>query len=486
MTNPSMRLSSAAILTVLACACASACASASAEGAPEPIRTLIVTGHNNHNWQYTSRMHADTLRATNRFTVDVTDDPATTLADAGKLNSYQVIVLDYNDDHAPKRWGASAEKNFAEAVAKGTGVVAIHSANNAFRGWKEYESMVGLMWRDGAGHGKFHEFSVEIVDANHPVMSGLKAWSTPDELYHGLTNPQKSPYKLLAQAMSSKESGGTGKAEPMALTLSFGQGRILATPLGHVWVNSDSTKPSISNQGFKTLLVRSAEWAATGSVTIDSWSDVRTHNTLSASEKADGWKLLFDGTTPQFRSFKKAAMPAQGWVVKNGELIHETNGRGGDIVTLDQYSNFEFACEWNVAEGGNSGIMYHCSEEFTYPWETGPECQILDDARHADGKKPKTRAGTLYDLIPTAVDVSRPAGEWNSARIVIQGTRIQHFLNGWKVVDVDTNSEEFQAAYKQSKWPGMKNFNTKSTGYIALQDHGDLVRFRNIKVRELK
>jgi type 1 glutamine amidotransferase len=473
MTN----LTPAAIL----CAVASACAAG-----PEPIRALIITGHNNHNWQYTSRMHADTLRATTRFAVDITDDPASTLADAAKVGRYQVFILDFNDDHAPKRWGATAEKNFVQAVNKGTGVVAIHSANNAFRGWKEYETMVGLLWREGAGHGKFHEFSVDVVDANHPVMSGIKAFTTSDELYHGLTNPQNAPFTLLAQAMSSQESGGTGKNEPMALALSFGQGRILATPLGHVWVNSDSSKPSISNPGFKTLLVRGAEWAATGSVTIDHWVDSRTHNTLSDAEKADGWKLLFDGRTAQFRGFKKDAMPNQGWVVKDGELIHETNGRGGDIVTLDQYTNFELSCEWNIAEGGNSGIMYHCSEEFNYPWETGPECQILDDARHADGKKPKTRAGTLYDLIPTAVDVSRPAGEWNSARIVIQGTRIQHFLNGWKVVDIDTSSEEFQAAYKQSKWPGMKNFNTKATGYIALQDHGDQVRFRNIKVRQLK
>jgi type 1 glutamine amidotransferase len=479
MTNLTARVISAAAVSL--CAVASAWASG-----PEPIRALLITGHNNHNWQYTSRMHADTLRATTRFAVDITDDPATALADASNLSTYQVFILDYNDDHAPKRWGNSAEKNFVEAVRKGTGVVAIHSANNAFRGWKEYESMIGLMWREGASHGKFHEFSVEPVDGNHPVTSGLKAWSTPDELYHGLTNPQNSPYKLLAQAMSSKESGGTGKNEPMALALSFGEGRILATPLGHVWVNSDSSKPSISNAGFKTLLVRGAEWAATGSVTIDAWSDQRAHNMLTDAERADGWKLLFDGSVPLFRSFKKTAMPSQGWVVKNGELIHETNGRGGDIVTLDRYANFEFACEWNVAEGGNSGIMYHCSEEFNYPWETGPECQILDDARHADGKKPKTRAGTLYDLVPTALDVSRPAGEWNSARIVIQGTRIQHFLNGWKVVDIDTTSEEFAAAYKQSKWPGMKNFNTKATGHIALQDHGDLVRFRNIKVRELK
>jgi hypothetical protein len=112
--------------------------------------------------------------------------------------------------------------------------------------------------------------------------------------------------------------------------------------------------------------------------------------------------------------------------------------------------------------------------------------QVLDDARHPDGKKPKTSAGSLYDIVAPAADVARPAGEWNHARILVKGTRIQHFLNGFKVVDIDTTSDEYKKAYKESKWPGMPTFGTTTKGHICLQDHGDEVAFRDIKVRPVK
>ncbi len=460
----------------------------------ETIKTLIITGKNNHNWRYTSRAHQDALEATGRFSVTITDDPKTTLEDASELSKYQLLVLDYNDPDT--RWGATAEKNFEKAVENGAGVVAIHAADNAFKGWANYEKMLGLMWRDGAGHGKFHEFTVDLVDTSHPITSNVvpgssatRKWvsfTTTDELYHKLSNPQQAEYHLLAQAMSSKESGGTGAVEPMLFTLSYGKGRIVATPLGHVWEGSDSNKVSIANPWFKAIIARSGEWAATGKVTLPiEWKDVRTHNTLTDAEKKDGWTLLFDGTTPQFHTFGQTAFPDKGWKVEDGE-IRLTSGGSGDIATNQEYGDFEFELEWKIGDGGNSGIMYRCTEDHKYPWETGPEMQILDDSKHADGKKPKTRAGTLYDLVPCSADVCRPPGEWNRAKISIKGTHYQHFLNGIKIVDVDTTSEEFKTAYKASKWPGMKDYNTKPKGHICLQDHGDPVAFRNIKVRELR
>lgn len=462
---------------------------ASASAGPEPIRTLLITGHNNHNWQYTSRVHEDTLEATGRFAVDITDDPQATLADAAGLKKYQLFVLDYNDSHAAKPWGEAAQKNFVEAVNGGVGVVAIHAANNAFKGWSEYEKMLGLMWRDGTGHGKFHAFDVIFVDTAHPITAGLSTITAhPDELYHNLVNSQGAKYHLLAQAMSSTESGGTGKNEPMAFTLEFGAGKIFATPLGHVWTGSDSNKVSIANPAFKTLLCRGSEWAATGGVTLPAtWSDVRVHNTLSESERQAGWTLLFDGkSAASWRGFKKDAFPAEGWTVRDGAIIHEAGKGGGDIVTNEQYDDFEFACEWKVAKGGNSGIMYRCTEDKNYPWETGPECQILDDSNHADGKKPKTRAGTLYDIVGCAFDVCRPAGEWNQARVRVKGKHVEHWLNGFKVVDIDMASEEFKKLHAESKWPGMPDYGTRAKGHIALQDHGDEVQFRNIKVRPLR
>ena len=471
------------VSAMLALAITSGCAAGDGR-----IRALVVTGHNNHNWQYTSRMHADTLEATGRFDVDITDTPASMLGDAEKVAQYQVVILDYNDLGAPRRWGQPAETVFIEAVRNGLGIVSVHAANNSFSGWKEYEQMVGLMWREGTGHGRFHEFEVRTVDASHPVFEGLPAASrTTDELYHKLVNSQNVPYRLLATAMSSTESGGTGKDEPMAFTLDFGKGRVFHTPLGHVWTGDEGSKVSVATPIFRALLTRGAEWAATGSVTLPAeWRDVREHNTLTSEEEAAGWQLLFDGKKPpSFRSWKKDSLPSR-WKFDDGTLrLTKGEGQGGDICTLEEYGDFEFACEWKVAPGGNSGVMYRATEDKNYPWETGPEMQILDNARHPDGKKPRTSAGSLYDLKECGVDVARPAGEWNSARVVVRGSRIEHYLNGFKVLEIDTASEEYKKRHAESKWPGMPDFNTRSKGRIALQDHGDEVAFRNLKVRRL-
>jgi cytochrome c len=136
-------------------------------------------------------------------------------------------------------------------------------------------------------------------------------------------------------------------------------------------------------------------------------------------------------------------------------------------VTDGQYADFEFACDWKVAKNGNSGIIYHTTEDHDYSWQTGPECQILDDAGHADGKKPKTRAGTLYDVIPCAFDVCRPAGEWNHARIVIKGSKVEHWLNGFKIVETDTTSEDFKKAIAASKWAKASDYGSRAKGHIA-------------------
>lgn len=457
--------------------------------APEPIPTLLITGHNNHNWRYTSRVHADTLEATGRFDVTITDDPARTLADAAALAPYRLFVLDYNDIHEPRRWGDAAERNFVAAVEGGVGVVAIHAANNAFRGWADYERMLGLLWRDGTGHGRVHEFGVEWVDKDHPITRGMAEFTTRDELYHDLVNSQNARYSLLARAMSSSESGGSGRYEPMAFTLAFGRGRVFATPLGHVWVNAEDTKSSVTTPGFRTLLVRGAEWAATGAVTLPAeWRDVRAHNTLMPQEKAAGWRLLFDGrTTSGWRGYRKPALPENsGWTVRDGELSYTPGKAGGDIVTAEQFGDFELALEFKVAPGGNSGIIYRATEDHDYPWQTGPEFQILDDLRHGDKAKPTTRTGSFYDVSGCAFDTGRPAGEWNQARIVCRGGRIEHWLNGFKVVDLDLGSDEYKAAHARSKWRGVPAFATRAAGHVALQDHGDRVWFRNIKVRVLE
>lgn len=477
-----MRMQMFAVLSSLVCA--------SAALAAEPIRALIITGHNNHNWEYTSRVHKDTLEATGKFVVDITDDPAKTLADAPGIAKYQVFVLDYNDWGSPKRWGEPAESNFVAAVRGGTGVSCIHSANNAFKGWKEYEEMVGLLWRDGTGHGPFHEFNVEIVDAEHPITKGLSTIERhADELYHRLVNVRETRPRLLMRALDNIDKG-SGQFEPMAFTLEYGKGRVFCTPLGHVWKGDQKSKHTVVSPPLRTLIARGTEWAATGAVTIGTqWTDTRTPAALTDAQKKDGWVHLFDGSEASakanFREYKAKAWPSKGWVVRDGAIVHEKGNEGGDLVTMGQYGDFEFECQWKISKGGNSGIIYRADENHGAAYETGPEMQVLDDEGHATANA-KHKAGSMYDLIGCSADVSRPAGEWNTAKIRVQGTRHTYWLNGIKVVDVDTSTEEFKKVQAASKWKDYKDFGTLSKGHIDLQNHGDEVWYRDIKVREIR
>jgi hypothetical protein len=180
-----------------------------------------------------------------------------------------------------------------------------------------------------------------------------------------------------------------------------------------------------------------------------------------------------------------ASLPA-GWRVEAGELRRV--GDGGDIVTRDQFGDFELALEWKVAKGGNSGVMYRVTEggDSSKTYMSGPEMQVLDDAGHANGKVPLTSAGSLYGLYPVTRHVSRPAGEWNQVRIVARGNRVEHWLNGVKTVDAELWSADWNQRLAKSKFTEWPQFAKAPRGHIALQDHGDPVAFRNIRIRELQ
>ncbi|MCA9300421.1 MAG: DUF1080 domain-containing protein, partial [Phycisphaerales bacterium] len=185
-------------------------------------------------------------------------------------------------------------------------------------------------------------------------------------------------------------------------------------------------------------------------------------NTLTDAQKADGWILLFDGSsTEHFRGFRKDAIPEKGWVVEEGALKVQKGGGGGDLVTKATFDHFEFRCEWKVAEGANSGIMYRVDEEGNYPWLSGPEMQILDDEHHPDGRSPLTSAGALYALIPSSTPNARPVGEWNSVRIVCKpdGT-VEHWMNGAKIVEYQWGSDDIREKIAASKFSTMPRFMT--------------------------
>ena len=165
-----------------------------------------------------------------------------------------------------------------------------------------------------------------------------------------------------------------------------------------------------------------------------------------------GWYVLFDGhTADQWRAYRGDSLPA-GWQVVDGALTRVA--AGGDIVTREEFQDFELALEWKVEPGGNSGIMYRVAEapELETTWQSGPEYQVLDDAGHPDGRRPETSAGACYGLYSAPRGVVRPAGEWNEARIVVQGSHVEHWLNGRRVVSYELESPDWEARVRGSKY----------------------------------
>ena len=206
-------------------------------------------------------------------------------------------------------------------------------------------------------------------------------------------------------------------------------------------------------------------------------------NSLTPDERAAGWRLLFDGrTTAGWRGFRMDSMPG-GWQAVDGALTRV--GRGGDIITREAFRNFELALEWKVAPRGNSGIFYRASEDAEAIYWTAPEMQVLDDAGHEDGQSRLTAAGANYGLDPAPTGVVRPAGEWNQVRLVVNGAHVEHWLNGTKVVEYELGSPAWEAKVQASKFAPHPHYGRNAEGYLGLQDHGDLVAYRNIKIRVL-
>ena len=206
----------------------------------------------------------------------------------------------------------------------------------------------------------------------------------------------------------------------------------------------------------------------------------------SASRASEGSTVLFDGrSTSPWRAYGKDAFPDKGWSIEpDGSLrVHAKSG-AGDIITRETYGDFELELEFKVAAGANSGIFYRAVElagKAVY-WNAF-EYQVLDDERHPDGKISSHRAGSLYDLYAAEGAVTKPVGEWNQARIVMKGTRIEHWLNDTRVVACDTASEDYRKRLAASKFATWKGYGTHAKGHVGLQDHGDDVWFRNVRIR---
>ncbi|MFQ5506895.1 MAG: DUF1080 domain-containing protein [Planctomycetota bacterium] len=213
-------------------------------------------------------------------------------------------------------------------------------------------------------------------------------------------------------------------------------------------------------------------------------TEARSVPRLSRSEMAAGWILLFNGKTPEgWRGYRKKRFPVAGWVIESEALHHLEGGGGGDIVTERRFHNFELKLEWKVARGANSGIIYRASEEAQRSYMTGPEYQILDDA--ADQPDSKTSAGSLYGLYAPRDKKLKAGGSYNTARILVRGNHVEHWLNGKRILEATIGSEDWNERVEASKFGKWKGFGRVTHGHICLQDHGDEVWYRNLKLREL-
>lgn len=212
--------------------------------------------------------------------------------------------------------------------------------------------------------------------------------------------------------------------------------------------------------------------------------------TATATPAADtGWVNLFDGkTTAGWHTYGQSSVNSRWKVADDALTIDTASKEGGDIVTNNEYENFDFQVEWKIARNGNSGIIFLVKEDtakYHSTYNTGPEMQVLDNNGHPDAKIPKHRAGDLYDLIACSKETVKPAGEWNQAEIIVNKGKLDLVLNGTNVVSTTIGDDAWKKMVAGSKFKDMPGFGTFLSGKIALQDHGDQVWYRNIKIKKL-
>lgn len=222
---------------------------------------------------------------------------------------------------------------------------------------------------------------------------------------------------------------------------------------------------------------------ATSKSTTSSSTSTAAAASASPATPTGEWRSLIDPTMSAWRGYRQQTMPAE-WKVENGVLSKVKSAN--DIITRDQYDNFELEWEWKLHPGGNAGVFYRGSEEAEKIYWTAPEYQLLDDAGHEDGKSRLTAAGSDYALYPSPAGVVKPADQWNSSRIVARGPHIEHWLNGQKVVEYEQGSADWEARVKASKFATWPKYGRLMRGYIGLQgDHEGELAIRNMRIRTL-
>ena len=355
-------------------------------------------------------------------------------------------------------------------------------------------------------NGRVHGYQIEIDPSTRAYSGGVYDEARRGWLYTLADNPM---------GRAAFNAGGWNKYHIEAIGNTI-----------RVWVNGVNTAnlvDDMTDKGFIAFQVHSIRNPEQDGSTVR-WKNIRiktdnleearwemhpdvpeenlVNNTLTEREKRRGWRLLWDGkTTKGWRGAKLDKFPTAGWKMEDGILtVLESGGgessNGGDIITEDLFNDFELKLEFKMTEGANSGIKYFVDPELNKGQGSaiGLEYQILDDKKHPDAKKGvkgNRTLGSLYDLIPAA-NLSVPSRgkpdrgpeQWNRARIVVKGNHVEHWLNGAKVVEFERGTQMYRALVAYSKYKDWPNFGEAPAGPILLQDHGNTVHFRNIKVRE--
>lgn len=212
-------------------------------------------------------------------------------------------------------------------------------------------------------------------------------------------------------------------------------------------------------------------------------------NTLSKQEKKEGWKLLFDGKDMNgWRPYKNK--PTNSWEVVNGELhckgsLTDKSDKRSDLITTDQFENFELTIEWKISKAGNSGIMYHVTEDYDAAYLSGPEYQLIDDKGFPEKLEDWQKTGADYAMYTTSSRPTKPVGEYNVTRIVVKGSHREYWLNGIKVLEFEAWTPDWNKRKMEGKWKDAPGYGMAKTGHICLQDHGSEMWFRNIKIKKL-
>jgi hypothetical protein len=354
--------------------------------------------------------------------------------------------------------------------------------------------------------GRVHGYQVEIdpdVPRKRMWTAGVydearRGWLFPGD---GVTGPQGKAFSEQGQRIFKPEDWNHVLVEAIGDSIK-------------TWLNGTpcaDLKDGLTRRGFIGLQLHSIGDDTTREGIQVRWQNIRLNevsqadtaalNTLTDTEKAAGWQLLWDGkTTTGWHGVVSKSFPEQYWEIANGVFtVHGINGPrslgGGDIITRERYSNFELVADFKLTPGANSGIKYFVQSNLDPENITGGgpaigcEFQLLDDERHPDatlGHDGNRTIASLYDVLPAAATKKpNPIGEWNTARIVVQGKHVEHWLNGQKVLEYERGSEPFRAEVARSKFKNIPGFGEWPDGHILLQEHGDNVHFRNVKIRVL-